>query len=114
MSNPLEPVPDAAIVVLAVAGGVALVIRLLRSLARWALRSAEVVAASSSVETSARRGDLTGLADARKAERLARSAQRREGLMVGILFLSISIPFAVNAFGFYALAAPLWFFPRRR
>src|SRR5690606_7445879 len=97
MSRVIDAIPDSLIVILAIAGGIALVVRLFRSLARLALRSAEVVAASSSVEASARRGDLTGLADAREAVRLARSAQRRAGLMAGLWFLSISIPFAVNA-----------------
>jgi hypothetical protein len=105
---------EALLVLLAAAGVVALLSRLFFAIARWALRAAEVTAASSTAEANARRGDLTGLADARAVESRARDARRRAGFLAAVWFLSLSIPFALESFGAYALAAPLWLIPDRR
>ena len=100
------------VLVLAAIGGAALLSRLGRSLFRFALRAAEVTAAKGLVEISMRRGDLTGLAERRVAERSARSSRRRE-LATGAVWAlwmvaPLFTPWALDA---YAVAAPLWLLP---
>jgi hypothetical protein len=102
----------AAVLLLAAVGGAALVTRLGRALLRVALRAAEVTAAKGLVEISMRRGDLTGLAERRVAERSARRSRRRE-LATGALWAVWTVaplftPWTLEA---YAVAAPLWLLP---
>jgi hypothetical protein len=101
-----------AVLLLAAIGGAALLSRLGRALLRVALRAAEVTAAKGLVEISMRRGDLTGLAERRVAERSARRNRRRE-LATGTLWavwtvVPLFTPWALEA---YAVAAPLWLLP---
>lgn len=99
---------------LATAGAAALVYRLLRSLARAGLSTAELTAASGMAEVSARRGDLTSLAERREAERAARRQQRRDVVVGFGWLLCLTIPiFTPWAQALYAAASPLWLLPHR-
>ena len=104
-------IPPALVGLLAIAGGFALVARLLRSLGVYLLRTAELVAASGAAEAHARRGDLTGLGDARSAERRARRSRRRGGFTASFWLVWIVVPLGIGTPALYALAAPLWFLP---
>lgn len=97
------------VVVFAVLGGLALILRLLRSGLRFALRVAEVAAASGLAEVSARRGDLTGMAE-RRVELQRALLQRRRDLALTLLWsLWLGAPlFTSWVAEAYALAAPLW------
>lgn len=96
-------------IILAGIGIAALVGRFFRAGLRAAMRVAEVTAAKGLVEISLRRGDLTGLAERRAAERTARRRRRKE-LVIGSLWgLWLLIPlFTPWALETYAIAAPLW------
>ncbi len=97
---------------LAALGIGALVLRLGRSAMRLALRVAEVTAAKGLVEISLRRGDLTGLAERRTAERSARRSRGREAAVAGLWVLWLLIPlFTPWVLEAYAVAAPLWLIP---
>jgi hypothetical protein len=100
------------IVLLAVVGGLALIGRLLRSIARTALAGMEAAAASGLAETSARHGDLTGMAERRAAERTARGRVWLHAAWTALWLLALLAPwfggFAREAF---AAASVLWFFP---
>jgi hypothetical protein len=99
---------------LALLGGVALALRLFRTLARMVLVAAEIASASAMAEASVRRGDLTGMAEAQAAERRARAV--RLWTFGGALLWSawLIVPLAAGAAGImYALAAPLWLLPSR-
>jgi cobalamin synthase len=99
--------------VLAVVGAFGLVHRLLRAVARLVLAVAEVTAASGMAEVSARRGDLTALAERRSSQRVARQRQWKDLLFVaGWLAWLIVPPLVGLAQPLYAAAAPLWFLPR--
>lgn len=105
----LESALGIAAALLAVAGGLALLRRVLGSGARLALRSAEIVSATSRAELSERRGDLTGMQEQRLAERDART--RRRGDAARVLFWAgwLVVPLAAGWMPEgYALAAPLW------
>ena len=97
---------------LALLGAVALLVRLARSVARFALGAAETAAASSLAEASARRGDLTRMSEARQAERAARTGRRRSGLVSLGWALWLVLPLVVGGIAEgWALAAPLWLLP---
>jgi len=105
------------VVVLAILGGIALIARLLRTGLRLALRAAEVAAAAGLAEVSARRGDLTAMAERRADEQAARRARARDLLLTSFWFLWLAAPlFTSWTAEAYALASPLWLLrtrPRR-
>lgn len=106
----------ALVVVLAVVGVVAILRGLARTLLRLALRAAEEAAASGMADMSARRGDLTGLAERNEVVRAARQRRRTDlALTVGWVVWLVVPPLAGWALPAYALAAPLWLLgaPRR-
>jgi len=108
----LEGTLEAAVVLLAIGGGLALVNRAGRAGARLALRAAEVTAVSGMAEISARRGDLTALAERREMERRARELRRRDGIQALLWALWLVLPIAAGWLpAAYALAAPLWLLP---
>jgi hypothetical protein len=97
---------------LALLGVVALALRLFRSLARMVLVAAEIASASAMTEASVRRGDLTGMAEAREAERRARVGRRWNFAATLFWVAWLTLPLAAGvAATFYALAAPLWLVP---
>jgi hypothetical protein len=98
---------------LALLGGAVLALRLFRAAARVVLSAAEVATSAGLAEASARRGDLTGLAESRAAERVARAGQRRHGLVALVWLLWLVFPLVAGAVEIWALAAPLWFLPSR-
>jgi hypothetical protein len=103
---------DLLIGLLAVAGVFALLSRLIRAVARVAVAAAEATAASSLAETSARQGDLTGMAERREAERTARRRSWKH--IVWIVFWLAALilpPVAELARELFAAAVVLWFFP---
>lgn len=102
------------IVVLAVLGALAVAYRLLRSIARFVLAYAEVTAATGLAELSARRGDLTALAEQRATQRSARQRQWTDVLFVALwLAWLVGPPLTAWTQPLYAAAAPLWFLPYR-
>ena len=97
---------------LALLGGVALVVRLVRSAMIAMLSAAEMVAASGMAEAGARRGDLTALSEGRAAERSARLSRRRSLAAAMVFLLWLSAPVGLGAAAeAYAIAAPLWLVP---
>lgn len=102
------------LLLLAVAGALALIARIARAVFRLALHAMEVTAASGLAEVSARRGDLTGLAERRAREERARRERRLDTLLLALWIAWLAIPPLVGwtQVG-YALAAPLWLLPRR-
>lgn len=104
-----------AVFLLAIAGALAVVYRLVRALARLVLSFAEVTSASGLAEVSARRGDLTAMAEQRVHERLARRRQWGDLLYVLLWLGWLLLPPLISlAQPFYAAAAPLWLLPYRR
>lgn len=93
----------------AILGGLALFGRALRTAIRATLRAAESTSASGLAAVSARRGDLTEMAERRRVERLARRRGLRDaaitGLWVSWLVLPLTMGWMPEA---YAVAAPLW------
>ncbi len=100
---------------LAVAGAVALVLRLARSVGRMLLASAALAAARSAGDASARRGDLTGMREGKTAEERARGAAVAAGVasVAWLLWLVAPIPLDLLPAA-YAAAAALWILPGRR
>ena len=99
---------------LAVLGGIALVVRLGRSLVRLGLTAAEIGAASGLAEVSARRGDITGLAErASHGEELRRNRRRDIAFVLFWLALLVIPPLAGWTRIVYAAASVLWLLPRR-
>ncbi|MEX0911869.1 MAG: hypothetical protein WD737_03375 [Gemmatimonadota bacterium] len=97
---------------LALLGGAALVLRLLRSVARVVLNAAEIAAAGGVAEAGARRGDLTAMSEGREAGKAARSARLRNVAASGLFLVWLALPLALGfALEAYALAAPLWLIP---
>jgi cobalamin synthase len=102
------------VVVLAVLGALALAYRLLRSVARLVLAFAEVTAASGIAEISARRGDLTALAEQQASERAARRRQWKDLLYILLWLAWLLVPPMTSlAQPFYVAAAALWLLPQR-
>jgi hypothetical protein len=97
------------VVILAFVGAAAILRGLARTSLRLGLRAAEETTAAGMAEVSARRGDITGLAERQQAAREARRHRRRDLLLslVWLLWLVIP-PFTGWAAQAYALAAPLW------
>src|SRR5690606_17576770 len=82
---------------------------LARTLVRLGLTAAEESTAAGLAEVSARRGDLTGLAERNQAARKARRQRRRDLLLALAWLLWLFLPpFLGWAGQAYALAAPLW------
>ncbi|HET6229110.1 MAG TPA: hypothetical protein VFE05_03465 [Longimicrobiaceae bacterium] len=105
---------EAVLPLLAIAGGAAVGFRLLRSVVRFGITLAEGTAITGLAEVSARRGDLTTLAEHRDLQRTVRRARRREALRLAAWFLVLVVPVALAvATPVYAAAALLWFVPAR-
>lgn len=103
------------VALLAVAGGLALAVRLTRTGLRLALRAAEIARASGLAEASARRGDLTGMAEGKAAARRARRQRVRDRGMALLWLGWVVIPLVLGWMpAGYALAAPLWLLPSPR
>lgn len=100
------------VVGLAVLGGIALFVRLARSVARVMLDVAESTAADGIIEASARRGDLTALEEARKVASTARLRRRRNIAIVVGWALWFAVPLAFGLLpAAWSIAAPLWLLP---
>jgi hypothetical protein len=106
---------EAALVILAVLGFVAALVRLLRA-ALGALRhGVDEYVAREAAEARARRGDLTGMAEAQTWNRGARRARIRALALVALwLALLIAPAFTPWARELYAACSLLWLFPRVR
>lgn len=100
------------LVFLSMIGGVALALRLLRALLRTGVGLAEAVTASGLAEVSARRGDLTELAErqalALRARRLARGSALHGLLWVLLLGVPVVAGWTQHV---YAAASVLWLVP---
>lgn len=97
------------LVVVAVIGACGIVRGLARTLLRLGLRAAEATTAAGLAEVSARRGDLTGLAERREVLRRARRRRTRDLGFALLWFLWLLLPpfLGVAAYA-YAVGAPLW------
>lgn len=99
---------------LAILGGTALVYRLFRSLARAAIAAAEATAASGLAEISARRGDITTLAERQETQQDARRSWRRNALYAVLWLLLLVGPLFIGGVReVYALASVVWLLPYR-
>jgi len=105
--------PEPILGILAVLGVLALLARLGRSLLRVGITVAEETAAAGMAEASARRGDLTGLAE-RRDLRVALRRTRLKQLAVAVLWVALLAAPALAGWGrpVYAAAALLWLLPR--
>lgn len=110
----IPPALEPLLVLLAIAGAAGLGVRVVRSLLRVGVTAAEETAVATLADVSARRGDLTGLAEHRELKRSLRRSRLREvgllGLWVGLLAVP---PIAGWLPAGYAAAALLWLLPRR-
>jgi hypothetical protein len=106
---------SALFAVLGIVGAVALVLRVFRSIGGTLLATAGLAAARAGGDTSANRGDVTGMLEGRAAERRARATLVKAvvGGAAWLLWLVAPIPLDLIP-GAYAAAAILWFFPGRR
>jgi hypothetical protein len=105
--------PEPLLGILAVVGVLAILARLGRSLLRVGITVAEETAAAGMAETSARRGDLTGLAERREQKAALRRTRLRQ-LAVSALWVALLAGPALAGWGrpVYAAAALLWLLPR--
>lgn len=95
--------------VLALLGGVAIFLRVMRGALSLALRAAEIASAGGMAEASARRGDITGLSEARTAIARAKAARLRRGIVTLGWGLWLVVPLAMGWVPeAWAVAAPLW------
>ena len=100
---------------LAVFGGIALVLRLLGSLLGLGLTAAEASASISLADASARRGDVTTMLERRQAALTLRRRRRRAAGWVALWLGLIVVPPLTGWTGIvYPAAALLWLFPRAR
>ena len=108
-----EWIPGPILGFLALVGVLAILARLGRSLLRVGITAAEETAAAGVAEASARRGDLTALAE-RKEQKLA--LRRTRWKQLGASAAWAALLFAPVAVGWgrpvYAAAALLWLLPR--
>lgn len=110
----LEGSLTALVTLLALAGCAALVLRLVRTVGRLALRAAEATAAAGLAEVSARRGDVTGMIERQSAVKSARRDRRGAMGAVGLWLAWLVVPvFGGWAREAFALASLLWLVPRR-
>ena len=110
----LPPALEPLLVLLAIAGAVGLGVRVVRSLLRVGVTAAEETAVASLAEVSARRGDLTGLAENREMRRSLRRSRLREVGLLGVWVGLLAVPPVAGWLpAGYAAAALLWFLPRR-
>lgn len=114
MNETLSSAVNAVLPLLALAGAGALGFRLLRSLLRLGIAAAEATAVAGLIDVSARRGDLTALAERRQhaqgIRRMRRTSMAAVAVWLGILVLPVAIGFAREAF---AASSVLWLLPTR-
>ena len=114
MNPTLSSAVNAVLPLLALAGAGALGFRLLRSLLRLGIAAAEATAVAGLIDVSARRGDLTALAERRQhaqgIRRMRRTSMAAVVVWLGILVVPVAIGFAREAF---AASSLLWLFPTR-
>lgn len=109
----IEQIAVGIVDLLAAVGVVALAVRLGTALGRFMLGSAEIVAARTAIDTSARRGDLTSMQEARQSVLAGKRLRVRSIILAALWTAWIAIPpFAEMAGEAWALAAPLWLLPR--
>lgn len=107
-------IPSGWLVIPAVLGAMALLVRLGAAALRLAFAAAQATAMEGMAEISARRGDLTLLAERREQARsVARS--RRAELLRALLWGALLVlpPLLGWAVPIYSAAALLWLMPRR-
>lgn len=98
------------VVLLAIGGAAAILRGLARTALRLGLRAAEETAAAGMADVSARRGDLTALAERREAALEARRHRRRDLVLSLFWLLWLVLPLFLGwAPEAYALGVPLWF-----
>jgi hypothetical protein len=108
------PIPEPVLGFLAVLGVLAILVRLGRSLLRVGITLAEETAARGLAEASARRGDLTGLAERREQARALRR-KRLQQLGASVLWAALLVVPALAGWSapVYAASSLLWLLPRK-
>lgn len=107
------PLLHLAVHVLAIAGAIALILRLSQALFRLAIAAANATAESGLAEVGARRGDLTAMREHRAAERSARRTGAREVAWAVACLAALLLPLIFGvAREVYAASAVLWLTPR--
>jgi hypothetical protein len=108
-----DQIVESVLVMLAILGGFALASRALRTTLRLALHLAEETAASGLADVSARRGDLTRLAERQAHRERARSRRRLELATLAFWIAWLLVPLILGWLpAAYAPAALLWLAPR--
>jgi hypothetical protein len=106
---------DTILTILAIAGVAAAVWHLLRAAFRFLSHGATGLWVGELGRTRARRGDVTGLQDAERDRREARSRKNRAGLeATGWLVLLVAPSLTPWARHIYAVCAVLWIVPALR
>jgi hypothetical protein len=105
---------NTAIILLAVAGVIAVGLRLVRALFATLRGGVDAFLAHDVADTRAQRGDLTGVDDARAAARVARKrrllALGTASMWIGLLLVPVLTPWPTLLYAGYSL---LWLIPRR-
>lgn len=100
---------EPALILLAVAGVLAIALRVLRSLFRVARSGTESWVAGETAQTRARRGDLTGMSEAGGRQEQARRRRRRAvlGLLgwIALLVVPMTTPWSREIYAVYSV---LW------
>jgi hypothetical protein len=105
---------SALLLLLAIAGVAALLMRNGRALLRVGLNTAEASAVSGLAEVSVRRGDLTGLMERRSMQAGLRSARRKNLASAAMYALLLIVPPLLGVGReVYAACSLLWFLPTR-
>jgi hypothetical protein len=106
---------EGLVLLLAFVGGAALLYRLLGGLFRLALRASQETAARSMAESSARRGDVSGMVERQRAAEAARR-DRRVHMAVTLLWMTwFTIPLMLGSARIpFAVASVLWLLPTSR
>jgi hypothetical protein len=109
-----EDLLSVVLLLLAVFGFLALLVRLGRAALRLGLNAAEATAASGLAEVSQRRGDITGFLEKQASGAALRRARRLNAAALVGYGVLLAVPLFVGvAREAYAAAALLWLLPRR-
>ena len=103
------------VLILAIMGALAVLIRIARALLRLLHRGVDAFLAQEVARVRAQRGDITGMSDAERMRSLAR--RRRLLAVAGLSFwvvLLVAPPLTPWPAALYALYSVLWFVPHER
>ncbi len=106
---------EGLLLLLAFLGGIALLYRSLGGLFRLALRASQETAARGLAEVSARRGDITAMAERQRAADAARRDRRAHMAVTLLWILWFAVPLMLGSPRIpFAIASLLWLLPTPR